>query len=349
MKDNQVALEVQLSQFFDVHLSRLKCLSALVLGLIHLRTVNLAELALCIHSAASVASRYKRIQRFLRLFDFPLDALCLMIWRMFDDGTPVVLSLDRTNWKLGKKNINILMLSLCHESMAIPLLWTVLEDKRGNSSEKERIDLMERFLKIIQPDFVVKLVADREFIGQNWLTWLDKHHIHYVIRIRKNQLVAKTARKEVYAWQVFPSTRFHTLRKAREVSGVPVFLGGKALEKGDYLILISNLPLQKGIHLYRMRWQIELLFGALKSKGFNFEQTHLTQPNRIAKLIALLAIAVAWAVKVGSFKTQKGKSIPIKKHKRRAISLFRIGLDYLRASILTFKPLNDLVHFLSCT
>jgi transposase len=44
--------------------------------------------------------------------------------------------------------------------------------------------------------------------------------------------------------------------------------------------------------LYRERWSIETLFAALKSRGFDLEQTHLTAPDRIERLIALLALAL---------------------------------------------------------
>ncbi|EXW59539.1 hypothetical protein J878_4174 [Acinetobacter baumannii 44467_5] len=47
----------------------------------------------------------------------------------------VQLTLDRTNWKWGKRNINILMLAIVYRGIAIPILWTLL-NKRGNSDTK---------------------------------------------------------------------------------------------------------------------------------------------------------------------------------------------------------------------
>ena len=66
---------------------------------------------------------------------------------------------------------------------------------------------------------------------------------------------------------------------------------------------------------YAKRWQIETLFGCFKSKGFNFEETHIVQPERISKLIALLVIA--FAHKVGEWRNEM-TLIPIKKHGRKA-------------------------------
>jgi len=349
MKDSQEALKAQFSEFFDIHLSRLKCLSALVLSLIQVRTVNLSELSLSLNGSVSASTNYKRLQRFFRLFVFPFDSLSKLIWSLFDEGEIPVLSLDRTNWKFGRANINILMLSICYQGIGIPLMWTVLEDKRGNSSVKERIVLMERFLKLFKPAYVVRLVADREFIGTEWLDWLDSNHIHYIIRIRKNQLVESEGTKRKQAWQLFNSDQVKLLRKPRTLDGINVYLGGKKLPDGDYLILISNLPLKKGFYYYARRWEIETLFGALKTRGFRFETTHMSITDRIDKLTAVLALALAWAVKVGVFKTNNGKSIPIKKHRRRARSIFRIGLDEIRARLLNFNDLDDLIKLLSCT
>jgi hypothetical protein len=40
---------------------------------------------------------------------------------------------------------------------------------------------------------------------------------------------------------------------------------------------------------------------ALKTTGFNIEDTHLTDIDRINKLFALVLIAFVWAYKVGIF------------------------------------------------
>lgn len=50
--------------------------------------------------------------------------------------------MDRTNWKLGEKNINILMLGVSYRNIAFPLMFKML-DKRGNSHTLERIGLIK--------------------------------------------------------------------------------------------------------------------------------------------------------------------------------------------------------------
>src|SRR3954462_10150042 len=55
---------------------------------------------------------------------------------------------------------------------------------------------------------------------------------------------------------------------------------------------------------YANRWEIETLFGCLKTRGFCFEDTHLTAGERINKLVALLALAFTWAHLTGEWLTQ---------------------------------------------
>jgi len=60
---------------------------------------------------------------------------------------PWVLTLDRTNWQLGQKPLNILVLGIAYKGVAIPVLWTMLE-KKGNSNTQERIALMAEFVRL---------------------------------------------------------------------------------------------------------------------------------------------------------------------------------------------------------
>lgn len=52
----------------------------------------------------------------------------------------------------------------------------------------------------------------------------------------------------------------------------------------------------------------------------------------LAQLLILLAVAVLWAFSAGLWLHQK-QPIPLKKHSRRAISLFRKGLDFLERQL----------------
>ena len=53
--------------------------------------------------------------------------------------------MNRTNWKFGRTDINVLMIAIFYQGIAYPILWQLLA-KVGNSNTAERKALMERFL-----------------------------------------------------------------------------------------------------------------------------------------------------------------------------------------------------------
>ena len=113
------------------------------------------------------------------------------------------------------------------------------------------------------------------------------------------------------------------------------------LSAGDFLLVATNANPGDAIKTYGLRWEIETLFSCLKGRGFNFEDTHIIDQERIKKLLVLLAVAFCWAHKIGEWQNML-KPIKIKKHGRPAISLFRYGLDYFVEAIVNMFCKIDL-------
>jgi Transposase DDE domain len=81
--------------------------------------------------------------------------------------------------------------------------------------------------------------------------------------------------------------------------GLELYLSGCRLKDGEYLILASAEFCEKSHEEYRKRCGIETLFAALKSRGFDLEDTHIQDAERLSRLLALLALAFTWAFVVG--------------------------------------------------
>lgn len=105
--------------------------------------------------------------------------------------------------------------------------------------------------------------------------------------------------------------------------------GAKSPINSESMVVASNDESKNNIEAYLQRWDIETLFGSLKSHGFDFEETHMVTHTKIRKLLFVLTLAYAWALEVGIFINQRVKTIPLKKHCRPLYSLFRVGLDFL--------------------
>lgn len=105
--------------------------------------------------------------------------------------------------------------------------------------------------------------------------------------------------------------------------GVQLWLASTRAEDGEWVIVATTHSPEKALERYKSRWCIETLFGFLKSKGFNFEDTHITIPERLHNMISVLVIAFCLAHKAGEIIANE---IPIKrkKHGRLEKSIFRL-------------------------
>jgi hypothetical protein len=63
------------------------------------------------------------------------------------------------------------------------------------------------------------------------------------------------------------------------------------------------------------------LFGCLKNRGFNLEDTYLTDLARIERLFGPLAVTVTWRFCLSERRAEL-TPLKIKKHGRRAKSIF---------------------------
>ena len=309
---------------------RIDLISRLVCALIQVRSVNMKKLACSLSGVAQIDSQYRRLQRFFSSAVSPAVFTQLIVSKLGRSGQPQLLVLDRTHWKLGRTDLNLLCLGLIYQGVAIPLEYQSLQ-KPGNSNTEERKHLLTKALAYLDPGSCC-LVADREFIGRDWFAFLLEQPIDFVIRLRGNttitladgrlrSLAAFTQRMPRGTTRFYPETGLY--------DGLTLHLVCHRPAQGEAILLITNrTDLKQVLKLYGQRWAIETAFGFLKSKGFNLKDTHLTHPQRVHLMLGLLAWTLLWALLVGEH-LHHSKPIQCKKHGRRAQSLFRLGLDQL--------------------
>jgi|SRR5947209_6901911 len=336
--------------------ARINFVAKFLVALIQVRSVNLAEVASVFAGGALKGSHYKRIQRFLRSFELPYAGVAAFVLRLLGVPRPWALTLDRTDWYLGQTPLNILVLGVVHQGTAFPLLWVVLP-KKGCSSTAERIALLDEFGRLFGFSAVAYLCADREFIGKDWFHYLRREGIACRIRVRANTQVTNGRGLRVAARRLFRHCRVgqaEVLRGARLLWGERWHVTGMRLPRGEYLIIVSERETQTALEDYARRWEVETLFGCLKTRGFCLEATHVTEPERLKKLLALVALAFCWAHVTGEWLSAQ-KPLPIKKHGRKAQSIFRLGLDHLRRILCNQLceaervALRRVIKLLSCT
>lgn len=326
----------------DWHRQRLVCMAQFMLALVGSRTVNLERIAQDFITSAEQASVSQRLRRFLNECAFAVVEIPIVILR-FLPSTPWVLTLDRTEWKFGKTPLNILVLGVILGDISVPLVWHILP-KAGCSSTAERLAIFDCFFVLAPPERIAYLTADREFVGEEWFAFLLAAKIDFRIRIRKNFTVHNRKGALIHVCRLFAALPIHhamSVAKPLLIDGHRLWIHGMRLTNGDFLIVLTPHHTRTALQDYAQRWTIEVLFGCLKSRGFNCEDTHLTKPERIQTLLAVLALTFLWAYRIGQWKHAK-RPIPIKKHGRKAKSIFRYGLDELAHTITYFYTNNDL-------
>jgi len=355
--DSIAALEAALTSL-QWNKARIKCLAAFLLALLTRQSTCLAKLAPLFPTQAKQASAYKRLQRFLKDFAPDLDQLARTLSRLCRVCPPWHLAMDRTNWKLGKVHLNLLMLCLVTEGISFPLLWMSLSrdgaGKAGNSHTSERITLMERFVKLFGKAACACLMADREFASRAFLSWLEQAGLGYCLRLKGDTLIANGRGELCCADWLFRDCPIERERVLgwRRVLGKVRFVSGTRLAAGDFLIVVSDT--ERSLSVYALRWGIETLFGAFKRRGFDLEATHVTDPVRLSRLVALLALAYTWAGVCGLWCFARA-GLQLKKHGRWPISIVRLGLDWLQPIMARLCrnvgewQLSTALLFLSCT
>jgi hypothetical protein len=224
--------------------------------------------------------------------------------------------------------------------------------RRGNISQ-----LSSAFVAEFGVGRIERVYGDREFGSEELFKYLIGRGIDFHIRLKTSHLSGGKSFGKI--WKN-ASERVKLRGKVKvEVFGLEVYVSCIKYRKDgktEYLIVASLEHNKYAIEEYKVRWQIETMFGCLKSRGFNFEETHLTMPKKIGKLLMLLGLGLCLAMLMGDLQVEvlQRVKMKMKKNKRYAKSLFRIGLDTLQNALFNqnkpkkYRQLELFIDLLSC-
>jgi hypothetical protein len=327
-----------------------------ILSILKVGTVNLVKVAIGMSTDADANSNYRRIQRFIEQVRWCYHTLVPLILKWSGIDRPLTLVIDRTNWKLGNNDINILCVSVLGDSFCVPLIWKLLP-KRGNSSQQERIDLISELLSIRGLPVVKAIIGDREFVGSTWFKYLKDNKIGILIRLKDNQRVKRYGKYHKVADIIKGNSR-RTIQcdgKKYRMVDVQIYIHGFRYRNSDgkieNLIVASFDRDTKVSKEYSDRWYIEVMFKNFKSNGFNMESTHVTDLERLETLFGLLTLGYICAINAGKIiKKEKPKLFEISANGRPKLSIFRAGFDELMNVLLNglIQRFNLIFKFLSC-
>lgn len=329
------------------------CLSALIIS----KTVNLNKQKdylpnLLENSKLKLESCYTTLVRFMRNHcQTNLSKEILEVGKSMLSDVGDSLYLDATEWKFGIKNIHILVLCTHWKNVAIPVFFRPYWHK-GVLAAKARIRFMRRAVSYVALQGKI-LVADREFIGEIWFTFLVESNVLFVIRIRENMY-----NKELLHGQNHHKLRKRALRRGFAQGFIKIDDKLFRLEfwrntnefntKEPIVYLLTNVLDQKKIgQKYKHRWRIEYCFKHLKSNGFDLEDMAWKRLDKIQLTVSMVILAYILAIKEGALAEKINTKTEMKKYKNGteypAISLFRTGYFNLMSSV---KSLTIFIKYL---
>jgi len=196
--------------------------------------------------------------------------------------------------------------------------------------------LIELFIQVFGKHKIEVLLADRKFIGDLWLNWLEEQGISYVMRIKEaGQYIGNSRGIMVKAVDL--------LRPL--VAGDRVNLGKRRLGKdsktthnlsayrcpktAELLVVVHSLNIANACEIYKYRWQIETMFKAFKSSGFNLEDTKIVNYDRLETLISAMMIAFVISYEAGD-NYEDDHPQKLKKHGYKAVSTYKIGINLIK-------------------
>lgn len=339
---NQTKLISKLKEHLKLHKSRINFLILLVEGLIKGRTVNLSKIACYITGGkGGLEAKVQRIYRFFRHVVLePVGwAKLILALGAIRKGSRLELIVDRTNWKRGKKDLNFLVLALRYRKQILPLFSLPLTEQGAGT---HALDQLERVIEVVSRAHKIKkihsLAGDREFGNPSRIRFFQKEGIPFVVRLKEEWHWAHYEGKSVLLHTLFADLKLQQSRTLHNVvigerRLVTCSVSAKRLSKDELLIVAHDPSIPAPLKVYKNRWSIECLFSYFKTKGFNLEQTGLYHPERLALLLAVLALAVLIVFAQALIVLASNPSVlKFKKHGYYHKSLFTIGLYSLISS-----------------
>jgi hypothetical protein len=297
------SIKAELEQFFpEQRKTQRGKLSLLVATMLDARSANLMDLAAALPLETDRTDmRYQWIARFLANPLVDTDAVMApfarqVLDRQVEGGEPLALILDQT--KISERH-QVLMLAVRFGERALPLAWRV-ETTRGAIGFETQKTLLDTVASWLPLSASVTLLGDRFYGTADLIGWCQERGWDYRLRLKGNLVVfdgdTRTMTKACAAKRVFYLEDVElTGKRARTNIGIIQDPG----HAEPWIIAMSATPGYLKTLEYGGRWGIEPMFSDFKSRGFGVEDTHIHYPERLSRLILVMALALHWAVSTG--------------------------------------------------
>lgn len=238
-----------------------------------------------------------------------------------------------------------LMLSVVYHGRALPLCWLVVRGAKGHFPETVHQELLSQVHAIMPQGARVTFLGDGEFDGVELQADLRRREWHYVCRTASNILLS-AAGVQVHVGDLGP-------RRGEMVALTPAWMTAEqygpvsilAIWEEAYqepIYLVTNMAdLDLAVQLYKKRGHIETFFSDQKSRGFQIHKSHLSDPQRLSRLLIACCLAYLWLIYLGVCAVQDDWMKRLHRQDRCDLSLFRLGLRLLARALKDHIPIPE--------
>jgi hypothetical protein len=332
----------QVKEFFrGLHGHQSKILALFVLGAIKAESIVIPRVAeaLLAESEAKAPSIERRLERFLsnpRIETEPVwDDFLAQILPYFTQQ-PMRLVIDLTAYE---EHAQVIYLGLVLHSRVLPLVWKVMPGQ--DKWDQGLWDGIEHVFKRLAPhlgETECTILGDSAFGCFPMVKLCEKYGWHYLFRICAEHTcehwssqgrLLPTCRVSDLVSE--PGKRFYGHVRLWQEQQIETNLSACwDQNEEEALLVISDLPAcRKRITEYRLRWRVEATFQDLKSRGWDWEASHVRRLDRVDRMLFVLFLLVWWLAHLAASCIHNGRRDRYDRHDRRDKGIFRIGRLYL--------------------
>jgi len=331
----------QVKEFFGkLHGHQSKGLALFVWGAIKAESIVLAQVAeeLLSESEAKAPSIERRLQRFVsneridveEVWDDFLSAIG-GYWKQQE----VVLVLDLTPFE---EYAQVVYVGLMQQTRVLPLAWKVMPgQEQWDEGLWEIVGKLFTRVKRALGDAECTLIADRGLSGLPLIELCQAQGWHYVLRIKQEEQCRPWRRGAWQAWQTVAELVPHVgrswygrvrlwLEHDLEIQLSAVWQTGHE----EAWLLISDRPAgPERVREYRWRMRVESTFQDMKSRGWQWEQSHVRKLDHLNRMLLVLFLAFWWLMRLAASCIHNGRRERHDRHDRRDKGFLRLGRLYL--------------------
>ena len=321
-------------QLSEEHRYRLDTLSLMLTGVVRARSVQQSLVAGEVPLRSQDRSFVQRQRRFVQNDAVVVeDYYAPFIWPFPQAHRRHMLPVILDSSPAGR-HCQMLMASCGYQGRALPLTWVVRQGQKGHFPATAHLEVLERVARHIPTDAPVVLLGDGEFGHVALAQAAQAHHWQFVFRAGRDDLIWIEGEAHPLAeFQVEPGETLwlEGVRWTQAQFGpVNVAVVWSTKENTTMYLVTSFDLLEETCHWYDRRFWTEPLFRDDKSMGFQLQDSQLRDPDRMARLLLVIALAYLWLLYLGCMAVLAGHIPLIDRADRRDCSLFHYGWRWLR-------------------